>query len=168
MPERHRRRSLHTQCPLSGKQERQLTVVFGSRSAQLCARRLPSIATWLSYGEATEYRAGTNGRQLGVRFSRVGQNRPLKPFFSRLSATFLLRKLILSNLKQPARGGKFFLSLPTARQWRRRGSNPQPLPCKGSALPIELRPLASSVVSSQLPVASGKTRPSPLQLTTDN
>jgi hypothetical protein len=25
-------------------------------------------------------------------------------------------------------------------QWRRRGSNPQPLPCKGSALPIELRP----------------------------
>src|SRR5205823_2319269 len=25
-------------------------------------------------------------------------------------------------------------------EWRRRGSNPQPLPCKGSALPIELRP----------------------------
>ena len=25
-------------------------------------------------------------------------------------------------------------------KWRRRGSNPQPLPCKGSALPIELRP----------------------------
>lgn len=26
-------------------------------------------------------------------------------------------------------------------QWRRSGSNRQPLPCKGSALPIELRPL---------------------------
>ncbi len=25
-------------------------------------------------------------------------------------------------------------------KWRRRDSNPQPLPCKGSALPIELRP----------------------------
>ena len=25
-------------------------------------------------------------------------------------------------------------------QWRRRDSNSQPLPCKGSALPIELRP----------------------------
>ena len=25
--------------------------------------------------------------------------------------------------------------------WRRSGSNRQPLPCKGSALPIELRPL---------------------------
>src|SRR5277367_1731069 len=28
----------------------------------------------------------------------------------------------------------------TSPEWRRRGSNPQPLPCKGSALPIELRP----------------------------
>lgn len=27
-----------------------------------------------------------------------------------------------------------------SRQWRRSGSNRQPLPCKGSALPIELRP----------------------------
>jgi hypothetical protein len=26
------------------------------------------------------------------------------------------------------------------REWRRRGSNPQPPPCKGGALPIELRP----------------------------
>ena len=30
-------------------------------------------------------------------------------------------------------------SLP-ATLWRRRDSNPQPLPCKGSALPVELRP----------------------------
>ena len=47
----------------------------------------------------------------------------------------------------------FFLNLPIRNndvssktfrhyhQWRRSGSNRQPLPCKGSALPVELRPL---------------------------
>ncbi len=38
-------------------------------------------------------------------------------------------------------------------QWRRPGSNRQPLPCKGSALPIELRP--RTLVVSQLIHRSG-------------
>ena len=38
----------------------------------------------------------------------------------------------------------------SGRKWRRRGSNPQPPPCKGGALPIELRP-------RQLPAAAAWT-----------
>ena len=34
-----------------------------------------------------------------------------------------------------------FKTLSHCHQWRRSGSNRQPLPCKGSALPVELRPL---------------------------
>ena len=34
---------------------------------------------------------------------------------------------------------------PLRRKWRRRGSNPQPPPCKGGALPIELCPRVSRV-----------------------
>ena len=109
-------RRRRVQCPLSGNQERQGSVVPGSRSAQLVLEGAPRdclvpsqfvqvcLGFRLTRGEATEYRAGSIGRQLGVRFSRVVQIRPLKPVFSRLSATFLLRKLILSNLRQPARG----------------------------------------------------------------
>ena len=50
----------------------------------------------------------------------------------------------LGRQGNPPRLGK------SGRKWRRRGSNPQPPPCKGGALPIELRP-------RQLPAAAAWT-----------
>ena len=67
-------------------------------------------------------------------------------FSGRWRTCWHLRKCRSRGLAVPA-GGSL---LPTAtagrppnekEKWRRRGSNPQPPPCKGGALPIELRPL---------------------------
>jgi hypothetical protein len=112
-------------------------------------------------GEATEFRAMPAGRQSGDRNSRIAFSDGPQQSIT-FSVTFLLRKLTIRVLSRVARGReKTFardlerrrkskipggLRLPLASsgtakmQWRRRGSNPQPLPCKGSALPIELRP----------------------------
>ncbi len=42
--------------------------------------------------------------------------------------------------------------------WRRRESNPRPLPCDGSALPAELRPQASVYFSNSTPRVNAQSR----------
>ena len=115
-------------------------------------------------GKRLNIKPGPGGVNSGSDFLELLRNARDWPIPTRFSATFLLRKLILSNLRRPARGRRIFpicewpgasdqrpislgswLLAPGYFLWRRRGSNPQPLPCKGSALPIELRPRAPKV-----------------------
>jgi hypothetical protein len=47
---------------------------------------------------------------------------------------------VASSGRRAARPARRAIGAHASSQWRRRGSNPQPPPCKGGALPIELRP----------------------------
>src|SRR5437763_3781998 len=66
-------------------------------------------------------------------------NLPLPKFHPFLARSFGLASLPL-NKAVLRDGGRI-----AEQQWRRPGSNRQPLACKASALPVELRPLPSEV-----------------------
>jgi hypothetical protein len=85
-----------------------------------------------------------------------GSARGLPADFLRTEADLIkLRRSIEVPAAQEIRKSGAFI------QWRRGDSNAQPPPCKGGALPIELRPRAGAISAScpRLPRATGWRRP---------
>ena len=63
---------------------------------------------------------------------RIRPARPVRP-----AGPWLVRPVVRSVRTRPAYSSSFLMPV---EAWRRPGSNRQPLACKASALPIELRP----------------------------